>query len=1024
MSNYKLWNNILAWVAFVIAAFTYLSTIEPTASFWDCGEFIATADKLLVGHPPGAPFFMIMGRFFALFAPSQDKVAMMINAMSALSSAFTILFLYWTITHLARKILVGNNAADLSKTQAFSVLGAGLIGALAYTFTDTFWFSAVEGEVYAMSSLFTAAVFWAILKWDEEADQPHAMRWIILIGFLIGLSIGVHLLNLLAIPAIALVFYYRRHDKPTPKGLIITLAISFVLLMFIMYGIVPGTVRLASLFELMFVNGFGLPFNSGMVFFYIALAAALVYGIHYTYKKGHVNVNTGLTFLTVILIGYSAFAMILIRANAEPPMNQNDPKDAFSLYSYLNREQYGNRPLVYGQYYNAPVVGSKSAGKIRAQIDGKYQVVDERPEYIYDERFETLFPRMYSDQSQHIREYKKWAKIKGTKIKTDDGVLVKPTYGENIRFFVKYQLNFMYWRYFMWNFAGRQNDQQSHGSVLKGNWISGIHFLDDLRLGGDSSKLPDSIKNDKSRNTYYMLPLLLGILGIVFQLKRKNKRGYESFFIVTALFVLTGVAIVVYLNQYPLQPRERDYAYAASFYAFCIWIGLGVLYLTELIGKAIKSEYSAVAATAIALVVPGILAAENWDDHDRSDRYMCRDFANNYLQSCAPNAIIFTNGDNDTFPLWYAQEVEGIRTDVRVCNLSYLQTDWYIDQMRKDAYDSEGLPFSLNKEQTRQGRIGVAHLIDRTGGKPFDLRNAFKWLASDRKETKEIPGYGNIEHFPAKKFYLPVNKEKVIAEGVVAPEDSASIVDQLNFDYSKENYIRKNKLMMLDLIQTADWERPIYIAVTVPSEYHIGLRNHFEVTGQAYRIVPRNTKDNGLYPMLGIGEINTDVMYDNMMNKYRYGGIKTPGVYMEENTLRMSKNYRLNFIRLASALYNEGKIDKAKAAIERCFEEIPSYNVPYSAIEYTLVDILVKLDMNDKALEVMKEMHENAYQDMQYYLTFDTKHRSHVSEAVRNNLMIYQNIIIKYAQKLDPELYEQAIKEFQEFYPKATQLIS
>ncbi len=1023
MNNYKLWNNILAWVSFAVAAFTYLSTIEPTASFWDCGEFIATADKLLVGHPPGAPFFMIMGRFFALFASGPDKVAMMINSMSALSSAFTILFLYWTITHLARKLLVGNNAADLSKTQAFSVLGAGLIGALAYTFTDTFWFSAVEGEVYAMSSLFTAAVFWAILKWDEEAEHPHAMRWIILIGFLIGLSIGVHLLNLLAIPAIALVFYYRRYKKPTAKGIIITLAISFAMLMFIMYGIVPGTVRLASLFELMFVNGFGLPFSSGMVFFYIALAAALVYGIRYTYKKGKVNANTGLTFLTVILIGYSAFAMILIRANAAPPMNQNDPKDAFSLYSYLNREQYGNRPLVYGQYYSAPITGSKSAGNIRAQIDGKYEVVDEKPEYVYDDRFETLFPRMYSDQSRHIKEYQKWADIQGTKIKTKDGVKIKPTYGENIKFLVRYQMNFMYWRYFMWNFAGRQNDQQSHGSNLKGNWISGISFIDDMRLGGDSSKLPDSVKNDASRNTYYFLPLILGILGIVYQIRKGEKRGYENLFIVGALFILTGLAIVIYLNQYPLQPRERDYAYAASFYAFCIWIGLGVLYLTELINKVLKSEYSAVAATAIALVVPGILAAENWDDHDRSERYMCRDFANNYLQSCAPNSIIFTNGDNDTFPLWYAQEVEGIRTDVRVCNLSYLQTDWYIDQMRKDAYDSEGLPFTLTKEQTRQGRNGVAHLIDRTGGKPFDLRNAFKWLASDRKETKELPGHGRIDHFPAKQFYLPIDKEKVIAEGVVAAEDSAQIIDQIDFDYSNENYIRKNKLMMLDLIQGSDWERPVYIAVTVPSEYHIGLSNHFEVTGQAYRIVPRNTKDNALYPVLGMGEINTEVMYDNMMNKYMYGGIKTPGVYMEENTLRMSKNYRLNFVRLASALYKEGKIDKAKAAIERSFEEIPSYNVPYTAIEYTLIDILVKLKMNDKALEVMHEMHENAYQDIVYYTSFDLQDKSQVSEMIRNNLMIYQNII-KYSQKIDPELHELTKKEFQEFYQQATQFLS
>ena len=1019
MSNYKLWNNILAWVAFAVAAFTYLSTIEPTASFWDCGEFIATADKLLVGHPPGAPFFMIVGRVFALFAPSPDKVAMMVNAMSALSSAFTILFLYWTITHLARKLLVGNNPEDLNKGQAFGVLGAGLVGALAYTFTDSFWFSAVEGEVYAMSSLFTAVVFWAILKWDAEADKPHATRWIILIGFLIGLSIGVHLLNLLAIPAIALVYYYRK-NTPTIKGIIITLGISFALLMFIMYGVVPGTVQLASWFELMFVNGFGLPYNSGMIFFYIALAAALIYGINYTYKKGLVTVNTGLTFLTVILIGYTAFAMVLIRANAEPTMNQNDPKDAFSLYSYLNREQYGDRPLIYGQYYSAPVVDQVLDGKVRAQKNGKYEVIDEKPKYVYDERFETLFPRMYSSQPHHIKEYQKWAKIKGTPIKTKDGTLIKPTYTENLRYLFSYQLNHMYWRYFMWNFAGRQNDQQGYGGSLKGNWISGIGFLDDFRLGGDSSKLPDSIKNDKSRNTYYMLPFLLGLLGILYQVKKGEKRGYENLIIVGALFILTGVAIVIYLNQYPMQPRERDYAFAASFYAYCIWIGLGVLYLTELISKAIKSEYAAVSATVIALVVPGILAAENWDDHDRSDRYMCRDFASNYLESCAENAIIFTNGDNDTFPLWYAQEVEGIRTDVRVCNLSYLQTDWYIDQMRKKAYKSEGLPFTLTKEQTEQGRNGVAHLIDRTKGKPYDLRNAFKFLASDRKETKELPGNGRIDHFPAKKFYLPIDKEKVLKEGVVPEADSARIIEQLDFDYSKEPYIRKNKLMMLDLIATSDWERPIYVAVTVPPEYHIGLSDHFQVTGLAYHITPMNTTSNSIYG--GLGEINTEVMYDNMMNKFRYGGLSTPGVWIEENTMRMGTNYRMNFVRLAGALYKEGKLDKAKAAIERSFEEIPSYNVPYTVMSYQLIDMLLKLKMNDRAVEVMKELRVKANQELTYYTSFDLEDKGVVSDKVRENMVMYQNII-QNSQELDPELYKQAKAEFEAFYPVAAKML-
>lgn len=1019
MSNYKLWNNILAWIAFAVAAFTYLSTIEPTASFWDCGEFIATADKLLVGHPPGAPFFMIMGRVFALLAPSPDKVALMINAMSALCSAFTILFLYWTITHLARKLLVGTDETKLNKGQAIGVLGAGLVGALAYTFTDSFWFSAVEGEVYAMSSLFTAAVFWAILKWDYEADKPHAKRWIILIGFLIGLSISVHLLNLLAIPAIALVYYYRRYT-PTLKGNIIALALSFVLLLVIMYGIIPGTVKIATLFELLFVNSFGMPYNSGMVIFYITIVAALVYGIYYTYTRGKESLNTGLTFLTVIIIGYSAFAMILIRANAQPPMNQNDPKDPFSLYSYLNREQYGDRPLVYGQYFDAPVVDQEVVGKVRAQEDGKYKVVDNKNKYIYDSRFETLFPRMYSAQPRHVSAYKSWADIEGTKIKTKDGVKIKPTYSENIRFLFKYQLNFMYWRYFMWNFAGRQNDQQGHGGDLEGNWISGIPALDKMLVGGDQSKLPDSIKNDKSRNTYYLLPLILGIVGIFYQIGKGKGKGYENLFIVGALFILTGVAIVIYLNQYPYQPRERDYAYAASFYAFCIWIGIGVLSISELLNKVLKSEYAAVAATAIGLVVPGILAAENWDDHDRSGRYMCRDFANNYLQSCKKNAIIFTNGDNDTFPLWYAQEVEGIRTDVRVCNLSYLQTHWYIDQMRKQAYESEGLPFTLTKEHTKDGRNIVTHLIDRTGGRPFELKNAFRWLASDKKETKELPGHGRTDYFPAKEFYLDIDKNDVISKGVVKAQDSARIVDQLTFDYKNQGYIRKNKLMMLDLISSSDWERPIYIAVTVPPEYHIGLSDNFQVTGQAYHIVPLKTKNNSIYG--GLGEINTEEMYDNMMNKFMYGGLSTPDLYLEENTLRMSTNYRLNFVRLAGALYKEGKFDLARNAMNKCFEEIPSHNVPYTVMSFQLIDILVKLNMNDKALEVMEEVHVRAKQELEYYTSFSKSKKNTVKNKVRDNMMLYQNII-KYSEKIKPELHTQAKSEFEGFYTTAAYIL-
>ncbi len=1025
MSNYKLWNNILAWITFAVAAFTYLSTIEPTASFWDCGEFIATIDKLLVGHPPGAPFFVLIGKFFTLFASGSDKIAMWVNVMSGLCSAFTILFLFWTITHLSRKLLVGNDLKSLTKGQSIGVLGAGLVGALAYTFTDSFWFSAVEGEVYAMSSLFTAAVFWAILKWDAESEKPHATRWIILIGYLIGLSIGVHLLNLLAIPAIALVYYFRKYT-PTIKGAIITLAVSFALLLFIMYGVVPGTVRLASLFELMFVNGFGLPYNSGMITFYILLAAALIFGIYYSLKKSKFKLNLALTFLTVILIGYSAFTIVLIRANAEPTMNQNDPKDAFSLYSYLNREQYGDRPLVYGQYYSAPIVDIKTDGNIRAQRNGKYEIIDQSPKLVYDKRFETIFPRMYSTEGRHVSGYKSWARIKGTPIKTNQGVKTKPTFAENIRYFVSYQMNFMYWRYFMWNFAGRQNNQQGYTPGLTGGWISGIKFLDDWRIGGDSSLLPDSIKNDPSRNTYYLLPLLLGLAGIIYQIKKGKKNGYENLMLVGILFVLTGIAIVVYLNQKPMEPRERDYAYAASFYAFCIWIGIGVLFLSELFNKVVKSEYAAIIASVVGLIIPGILANQNWDDHDRSGRYLCRDVANNYLESCPKDAILFTNGDNDTFPLWYAQEVEGIRTDVRVCNLSYLQTGWYINQMRKQAYQSEALPFSLTKDRTGEDNRSYL-MIDRLNGKAANLKAALDFLKSDNKRTKARQGMQEVDFLPAKKFTIPIDKQEVLNKGIVAPQDSNRIASSLDFNYSSKNSIAKNEMMILDLISTNDWNRPICMAVTVPSNYHLGnIGNHFELDGWAYKLTPVNTKYNSPYSgalRAKNAEINTEVMYDNVMNKFKFGGLNTKKLYLEPSSLGMCYKMRWDMVSLAGALRSEGKTDKAKAVIDKCWEEIPSYNVPYSLLDaYELLDLLIKLGMNDRAIELMNELHNKAKQDLPYYLSFGIKNKNLVNREIRENYGIYQ-YILRYSEKIDNELYQETLKELREFIPEVKKML-
>lgn len=1019
MKNYKILNIGLGWLAFIIAAFTYLSTVEATASFWDCGEFIASSYKLLVGHPPGAPVFMLIGRIFTLFAPDPSKVAVMMNAMSALSSAFTILFLFWTITHLAKKLIV-NNGETITLGQGIAILGSGLVGSLAYTFSDTFWFSAVEGEVYAMSSLFTAAVFWAILKWENEADKPFSNRWIILIGFLIGLSVGVHLLNLLAIPAIILVYYFKKYE-PTIKGTIVALVISFFVLMLIMYGIIPGIVKIASIFELMFVNGIGLPYHSGMIFFVLLMVALLVYGIYYTYVKVKVLWNTIFTFLAVIIIGYSAFAVILIRSNANPPMNQNDPNDAFSLLSYLNREQYGDRPLTYGHYYDAPIIDTEQSSKVRDQIDGKYQVIDHKLQYVYDANFEGFFPRMWSSQASHISAYKSWAKVKGRRMKGKDGQMhTKPTFSENLRFLFKYQLGHMYWRYFMWNFSGRQNEIQGHGSSQEGNWLSGIGFIDAPRVG-KQDKLPEYMKNDKARNIYFMLPLILGLLGLAYQLfrggkKKDNTRGYESFAVVGMLFLLTGIAIVIYLNQYPYQPRERDYAFAGSFYAFSIWIGLGVLYIWELLRKVIGSPGGAIAATALTLFIPGLMAAENWDDHDRSGRYAARDFAWNYLQSTDEDAIIFTNGDNDTFPLWYAQEVEGIRTDVRVCNLSYLQTGWYIDQMRYKAYDSDPVQFTLEADQTREGMRNLA-LIDKVNNKDrvVDLRRAIEFIGSDKRETKASNGY---DFFPGSKFSIPVDSAMVVDNGTVRPQDADKIEDQFIVDLSKvDRYVGKNSLMVLDILATNQWKRPVYYAVTVPTENYINMEDHFQVEGLAYRIVPVKNSADDIQ-----GRVATDIMYDNMMNKFRWGGVDKPGIWMDQTIQRMCYNYRNNFTRLAGELIEMGDKERAIKALEKSWEVLPKENVPHNIYSISYAEMMWKVGINDKAMEVMNNVVTRSSQTLDYYYSLDISFQRQLSSSIQQELRAMQMVILAADRNGKSELFPELEDSFRQYYEQLRML--
>ncbi len=986
MKKYNLINNIAGWVTFLFAAIVYLSTIEPTASFWDCGEFIASAFKLEVGHPPGSPVFMLIGRFFSLFASDVSKVAMMVNIMSALASAFTILFLFWTITHLAKKMLVKKDE-EASMASIIGIMGAGAVGALAYTFSDSFWFSAVEGEVYALSSFFTAIVVWAILKWEDEAEKPYANRWLIFIAYMMGLSIGVHLLNLLTIPAIVFIYYFKNYT-PSKKGLVYASLSAVAILGFVMYFIIPFTVVLASWFELLFVNGFGFPLHSGLVVFIIAIGSLLVWAIRYTIAHKKVLANTIILSITVILIGYSSYALILIRSSVNAPLNENNPSNIFALKHYLNREQYGDRPLVYGQYFNAPVTESKNETTFTPK-NGKYVETYLKTNYKFDDRFKTIFPRMWSPGEGHEDEYKKWGNIEGTpeRVTNQNGeqeVRNIPTFGENIRYFFSYQLGFMYWRYFMWNFVGRQDDIQSHGGIMNGNWISGIKPIDSMFLG-NQDKLSTEQLNAIGRNKYFFLPLILGLLGIGFQYLRDKR----NLIVVALLFILTGIAIVVYLNQYPLQPRERDYAFAGSFYAFAIWIGIGVLAIADGLSKILQPTQRNVIATAACLCIPFIMGAQNWDDHDRSGRYTARDYAYNYLNSCAPNAILFTNGDNDTFPLWYAQEVEGIRTDVRVCNLSLLGTDWYVDQMKMKAYNSDPLPITMTKDQYVQGTRDIVYIIDRFN-QAIDIKQVVKFIASDDPDTKyRVPNEEPVAYIPTKSYKLAVDKNQVVTSGTVSSADASNIVDEIQWSI-KKSYIQKSDMIMLDIIANNEWKRPIYF-VSPYGDSDIGLSEYYQLEGFAYRLVPIKTKSDGY---LAIGRINTEILYNNLMNKFRWGRMDQPDVNIDHNNQRTTSVLRLrnNFNRLATTLIEENKKDSALAVANRIYSLMPQEKYPYDLFTFGTIEVFYKLNETEKANKMVKDFLKATNENLTYAFSLSRDLSSAIDYEKRLNIQTLQEL--------------------------------
>ncbi len=991
MQNTKLVNNILGWIVFLIATVTYFLTLEPTVSWWDCGEFITSAFKLEVGHPPGAPTFMILGRMFTLLGGGASNAAVMVNAMSALASAGTIMILYWTIVHLARKLF---SEDELSAGEQLAVWGSGLVGALAFTFTDSFWFSAVEGEVYALSSFFTALVFWAILKWENVADEKNANRWLILIAYLVGLSIGVHLLNLLAIPAIGLVYYFRKYEFSW-KGVIWALIASMGILLGIQYGIIPGVPRIAFLFDRIFVNGFGLPFNSGILFLIVLTVVGSVWALRYTRARNMVVWNTAVTMVIVILIGYSSFALILIRASANPPMNQNYPDNAFALLRYLNREQYGDRPLAYGQYYNAPRTGTADIKDQYNKVDGEYKITGSMAgKSEYDPKMETVFPRMYSDNANHVRAYKEWGRVKGKPVRVRDRgevkTLMKPTFGENLRFFFSYQLGHMYMRYFMWNFVGRQNDVQGHGEFNNGNWISGIDFLDQPKVG-PKDNMPDFMKNDPSRNTYYFLPLLFGLIGMFYQYNR-GKKGKETFSVTMLLFVLTGIAIVVYLNQYPFQPRERDYAYAGSFYAFAIWIGLAVPALYAVVNKVIKGVPGAALVTLVSIVlVPGILVAENWDDHNRSGRYMTRDYAKNYLESCAPNAILFTYGDNDTFPLWYVQEVEGVRPDIKIINMSYLGMDWYIYQQTFATNDAPPVPFTFDRSKYYMGRMDAVLFQDRIKGS-VELSEAMKFLGSDDTRTKvKVTSGAMMDYLPSRNFHITVDKDKVLASGTVKPEDADLIADKVEFKISG-SMIAKNEMAVLNMIAANNWERPIYIDHSLLYTDNIHFLDWLQFEGLAYRFVPIKSQRQGIMN----GHIDTDILYDNVMNKFVWGNVNDPDVFLDEYNKKQINimQSRYMFARLADALNSEGKKEKAIEVVDRMFEIFPNEKIPYTYDSFPAVEQYYRAGATDKANEVIRIMAKNSIELIGYYAALPERFAKSVENEQNRQISSLRNLVI------------------------------
>ena len=1007
MQRYSRLNNLVGWLVFAIATLTYLLTLEPTASFWDCGEFIACSYKLLVPHPPGAPTFLLLGRLFSLLSFGDvTKVSVLVNALSGLSSSFTVLFLFWSITMLAKKLVLGrpgmhdDRHAEPTSGQTLLILGSGVVGALALAFSDSFWFNAVEAEVYAMSSLCTAVVVWLMLKWENRADEYDSDKWLILIAYVMGLSIGVHLLNLLAIPALGLIYYFRRTATPTWLGGLITLVLSSVIVGVILAGIIPGLPSIAGWFEVLFVNSFGLPFNSGLIFFLLVFFGLLWLGFRFAKERQSRLLNTALLSLVFILIGYSSYLIIPIRSSFLPTINENTPNDVLSFVSYLKREQYGDRPLLYGPQFNAQPYDQKEGAPRYVRGKDKYEIAEHRLETLYRDEDKVLLPRLYSPDPGHINQYQKWGvDVRQTQDpETGQTAYARPTMGENLGFLFRYQMGHMFWRYFLWNFVGRDSDVQQAGVMWPNE--------------GSKSGLPERIADSKARNNFFAIPLLLGIVGLFFHARRDGNNALMVGF----LFLFTGLAIVIYLNQPPIEPRERDYTFAGATYAFAIWIGLGVLGLAELLRSVIKSDGARGGiALAIGLIAPALMAAQGWNDHDRSDRYNSVDSAKNLLNSLQPNAILFTNGDNDTFPLWYAQEVEGVRTDVRVAVLSYLNTDWYIDQMKRPSYKSAPLPISMDHSVYQQGTNDYLPYVENPSVKDVDLKQ-FMQLVEQNSPLLQVQTQSGrpLLSFPTRKFYLPIDTVAVEKLGVVLPERRNQVVGRMEWDMGR-GAIEKKNLVILDMLATNNWQRPIYFSSTVNSQDFMNLQPYFQLEGMAYRVLP--IKDPGFNPQSGQeGYVAKDLMFDIMMKRFAYRNLDRADIFYDENNLRFPANYRDKFYRLAQAYVEAGDNAKAKEVMDYCFKVMPDKAIPYDYYVPQFVVPLVKVGDTKRANEIMDTMTNRAQQALAYYNTapdgglFDLE--------VQLNLLTLQSVARAAQQVGDQARMQKAASLMEQYYPR------